>query len=349
VKPAWISIRPGRAIEMLEPVLTKGAEPAKQHFFAFGEEWLVSDTTLGPRRLLGNHCEAMLRKDETKYAHVVGFDPRGRWLFKTSPDAPETLIVDPTVPDPSPRLPVWLLAIEKGITGWSNEDWPAINRGGPRNSWMLKEHGWQALDERKDKITQKLPKSAPPPRVAIPPAVDGGASNNPATTRTTAPATTRRAATTTSTSSVATVDPTTDQPILIDKEGRKYFDGRRALIVIDRDGKETSWTLPANATGDDSFDVVLIRTEDGKLFLFNAPGRVVRIAPNDANEIEPFKVEAVFTNRIPSEKIRRIWLDPAGRIVIAYAENRLAFLFPGGRIPSEIAKLMLASEREPRP
>lgn len=346
VKPAWISIRPGRAIELLEPVLTKGADPAKQNFFAFGEEWLVSDATTGPRRLLGNHVEPMLRKEEAQYAHIVGFDPRGRWLFKTSPDAKETLIVDPTVPDTTPRLPVWLLVIEKGTTGWSNGHWPAINRGGQRNSWMLREHGWSALDERKDKVNTVLPKSAPLPRVAIPPPppADDVATSKPATTRTTAPA----ATTTVSTTSVATTSPT-EPPILIDSEGRKYYDGRRTLLVIDRDGKEVSFTLPANAVGDDGFDVVLIRTEDGKLFLFNAPGRVVRISPNDAKEIEPFKVDAVFTNRIPSEKIRRIWLDPAGRIVIAYGENRIAFLFPGGRIPSAMAKLMLASEKDQKP
>ena len=38
-----------------------------------------------------------------------------------------------------------------------------------------------------------------------------------------------------------------------------------------------------------------------------------------------------------------IWLDPAGRIIVAY-ENTLAIMFPAGRIPSEIATLIPAEQ-----
>src|SRR5207249_1605616 len=99
---AWISLRPGRAIELLEPVLTREASLDKQHFFAFGDEWIVSDPVQGPRRLLGNHLEPLLRKEEASFAHVVGVDRRGRWLFRKSADAPQTLVLDPTLPDPTP-------------------------------------------------------------------------------------------------------------------------------------------------------------------------------------------------------------------------------------------------------
>src|SRR5207244_1408280 len=81
---------PGRAIEMLEPVLTRDADPAKQHFFAMGDEWIVSDAVAGPRRLFGNHLEAMLKKDEAAWNVVVGADRRGRWLFRKAADAPTT-------------------------------------------------------------------------------------------------------------------------------------------------------------------------------------------------------------------------------------------------------------------
>src|SRR5205814_3300816 len=87
ISPAWISIRPGRAIELLEPVLTRDASPDKQHFFAFGDEWIVSDPVQGPHRLLGNHLEPLLHKDEAAFAHVAGVDRRGRWLSRKSADA----------------------------------------------------------------------------------------------------------------------------------------------------------------------------------------------------------------------------------------------------------------------
>jgi hypothetical protein len=79
--------------------------------------------------------------------------------------------------------------------------------------------------------------------------------------------------------------------------------------------------------------------------LFNQPGRVVRIRPT-AGGAEPFAVEATFTRRIPSaEHPTRIWLDPFGRICIAYDENKLALLFPRGYIPAEIVNLMTAEDQ----
>ncbi|HYO08443.1 MAG TPA: hypothetical protein VER17_05685, partial [Tepidisphaeraceae bacterium] len=245
VKPAWISVRPGHAIELLEPVLTKDAAPDRQHFYAFGDEWVVSDPVQGPRRLLGNHLVPMLRKDERRFAHVVGADRRGRWLFRRSKDgaplslavspgaaspgpvspgdaektstsrpapaqpaaglwpspqpttgaaspqpasqpttAPEgatagaaaelasiapadaTLILDPTLPDPTPRLPVWLMHVPNGLAGWSARDFPVIKRGG---GWVLVERGWQPLDESKDKLLTLGPPPKPVPVPGRPP------------------------------------------------------------------------------------------------------------------------------------------------------------------------------------
>ncbi|CAN5456109.1 hypothetical protein BH09PLA1_BH09PLA1_14730 [soil metagenome] len=62
-------------------------------------------------------------------------------------------------------------------------------------------------------------------------------------------------------------------------------------------------------------------------------------------ESEPFAIDATFTTNIPNDdNPRRIWLDPAGRIVIAQDGNRLTILFPSGRIPPAIAQRMLASD-----
>jgi outer membrane biosynthesis protein TonB len=383
VQPAWISIRPGHPITLLEPVLIKDADPAKHRFFAFGDEWLISDTAQGPRRLYGNHLEPMLRKGETMFAHVVGFDPRGRWLFRKSApdgtdDTSETLLIDPTLPDPTPKLPVWLMTIEKGSVGWNVEDYPAVNRGGRRHSWVLIESGWRPLDESKDRlITEKPPEPKPPePKPVEPkPPADAAkmmvAATLPATTHpatqpatqrastqstqpttlaaTTSPATTSPATTSPATTSPATTQTATTQTalgprILVDPEGRTYHDGRETITVVDRTGKVIVWPLPSKAAGEADFDVVLLRTKDGTLFLLNASGRVVRVKPTPDGD-EPFMIEAVFTHRIPEpEKIHRIWLDPAGRIVMAYDKNKLAVMFPAGRIPPNILTMIPARE-----
>jgi hypothetical protein len=110
---------------------------------------------------------------------------------------------------------------------------------------------------------------------------------------------------------------------------------------VQKNGLEITWPLPGAAAGEGS--PTLIQAGDDRLFLFNAPGRVLRIHRTPAST-QPFELEATFTRNIPSsENIRRIWLDPAGRIIIAYEDNDLAILFPTGRIPPEISKLMLDS------
>lgn len=64
---------------------------------------------------------------------------------------------------------------------------------------------------------------------------------------------------------------------------------------------------------------------------------------NDASQpaAEPFKLEKIFTHRVPTvERPTRIWLDPAGRIIMAW-EGQLAIFFPAGYIPPAIADLMM--------
>ena len=108
--------------------------------------------------------------------------------------------------------------------------------------------------------------------------------------------------------------------------------------MVTKDGKETNWPLPAEAVGGKG-DPTLLRTRDGLLFLFNQPGRVLRIRPTPDGP-EPFTIEATFTRGIPNvTNPRRIWLDPAGRIAIA-APNRLVLLFPQGFIPPAIRDMM---------
>jgi hypothetical protein len=366
VKPAWITIRPGRAIDMLDPVLSRDADPAKQKFFGFGDEWIVSDNVQGPRRLFGNHLESMLTKKEAAWSYVVGADRPGRWLFRHSPDDSQTLVLDPTLPDPTPKLPVWTIEVAQGTTGWNREDYPVEKSGDP---WGLYEHGWRPLDKKTDQMFTEVPPKGTTPTIS--PAAKkpgggagGGAAIQPVApkpppttfaTTTTAPATiptttatstTTTAPATTTATTTATTQETLGPPILVDKDGRKYYDGKQRLVVIDpATGKLTDWTLPGTAVGSLA-DVVLMRTSEGFLFLYNQPGRIVRIKPTPDGP-EPFIVEAVFTHRVPQpEKLQRIWLDPAERIVMCYDKHFLAIMFPQGRIPRDIVVLVPAKDLE---
>ncbi|MEA2707558.1 MAG: hypothetical protein QOF78_159 [Phycisphaerales bacterium] len=309
IKPAWISIRPGRAIELLDKVIVRQLPPEKQDLYAFGDEWVTSDDMQGPQRLYGNHLEPLLGKEEIAFRDVIGLDRRGRWLFRKPGDSGRTLLLDPTLPDPTPKLPIWLLPVSKGMVGWTKDNWPAVKGSATLvknlDAWALHEKGWKPIDMTTDTIVIETPKTP----VAA----------KPATTQPFGP------------------------PILIDKDGRSYYEGKELLVIIDKSGKQTKWPLPPNAVGSAS-KVWLTRTDDGLLFLFNQTGRVVRIKPTPG-EAEPFAVEATFTKRVPNtDKIQRIWLDPAGRIVIMYEQNKLAILFPTGRVPRDIAMMIPAQE-----
>lgn len=307
VVPAWISIRPGRSIQLLPDTMTTDLQPGSCQIISWGDEWIVSDPVQGVRRFLGNSFDPLLRKSEQDYQSFVAIDRRGRWLFRKPGTRSDTLIVDPTIPDPRPKLPVWVYEVTKGKTGWSKDNWPAIDRGG---AWKLKEAGWEAMDEAKgEKLITELP---PEPAQRAKP------------TSTSAPATTQ-----------------SSPPLFVDKDGNQYFDGVNTLRLVQKDGKEFRWKLPDAATGEGK--PTLIEAGEHRLFLFNAPGRVLRIHRTPAST-QPFELEATFTRNVPnSEYVRRIWLDPAGRIIIAYEDNDLAILFPDGRIPPEISKLMLDS------
>ena len=55
---------------------------------------------------------------------------------------------------------------------------------------------------------------------------------------------------------------------------------------------------------------------------------------------EPFQLEATFTHQVPAvDHPTRIWVDPAGRIIIEW-ESRIAVLFPQGYIPRRISLMM---------
>jgi hypothetical protein len=255
--PAWLLILPGRAVQLAPGGLIKDYVPGKTRFTILGDEIVVSDDVQGPRWWLSNHfSRPLLKKNELEYKHLLGCDARGRWLFRKSPnDATPTLVLDPTLPDPTPRLPVWDFPVPDGSVGWTSEGWPAIKRGG---AWVLTDTGWCALDESKEKMLTD-PKDIPPPPADA------------STTRaTTMPATTQAATT------QATTEPY-EPPILVERDGTRFFDGRETLRMVRPDGTVVTWPLPPEAVGHG--DVWLVRAGDNRLFLFNEPGRVLRIKP----------------------------------------------------------------------
>ena len=290
--PAWLSIRPGHYVELLSAAMVVDLKPDACTFEVVGDQWIVSSDARGPRLFYGNGTATLLRKDELAFSRPLGMDQLGRWLFREpnpTPDAPQTLIIDPHLPDPTPRLPAWQLAIADTV-GWDKDNWPVVQNGA---AYALMDSDWRPMDKSEKVLT--VP--APPPSSSTQP-----------TTQTAEP------------------------PILTTPDGTRYFGGLTDLRVAQPNGKSIAWPLPDIANG--AGPVWLVRDHGGKLFLFNQPGRVLRIAPTPHGP-QPFKLEATFTRNIPSGKLTRVWLDPAGRIDITWG-NRLAILFPDGYIPREI-------------
>jgi len=325
IAPTWIFVRPGRPVARLPDALLRDLRPDKSRLTAAGNEWVLIDPARGPRRLLGNRLVPLLRKAERDagFDDFVGIDRRGRWLFQKLSDTPgngPTLIIDPTLPDPTPRLPAWTFA-EGKEAGWTDDAWPAVRRG---SVWSLREQGWQLVDPKKpDALRTTLP-AAPVERVRTP------ASTQPGTTQ------------------PKSVEERYGRAVLITLDGMRWFDGRDRLVRVTSDGDEQSWPLPPEVIGPADFPVTLVQTNDGRLYLFNQPGRVIRIRL-DTSDDTPLVVEATFTRDVPHvSRPTRVWLDPAGRINMVH-DNKLTVFFPGGSIPQGIRNLMPARVDDDEP
>jgi hypothetical protein len=291
--PAWLSIRPGHFVELLPAAMVIDLKPDACTFHVVGDQWIVTSDARGPRLFYGNGTATLLRKDELQYSRPIGMDQLGRWLFREPPDKagpiPATLIIDPHLPDPTPRLPTWQLAVAETV-GWDKDNWPVLQNV---SAYALMDSDWRGMDKDEKVFTV--------------PTIPATQSTQPATTA-------------------------SESPILTTPDGTRYYGGIADLRVMQPDGKHITWSLPDIANG--AGPVWLIRDHNGKLFLFNQPGRALRIAPTPKGP-EPFKLEATFTRNIPAGKLTRVWLDPAGRIDIT-SGNRLAILFPDGYIPRAI-------------
>jgi hypothetical protein len=413
VTPAWLSIRPGRPVELLPPGLTGELYPEKHKIIAWGyNDFVVQDAVTGPQWYLGNRLNPLLAKKHKSFTEFAGIDTQGRWLFREPPSErprksattlamsgtttnataatraltgdeisrlelvlrtqdittnvfvsattqpslpaylrghdqnPRTLIIDPRLPDTTPRLPAWQLPMSLGKVGWDKNHWPVIFMDVKPNPvpWALEESAWRVIDEKKGEQVftdaKDIPALPEPPPPATKPATTQLAAATAPTTRTAATTT----AATTQDSALSTAD--LGATLLVAPDGSRYYDGQQSIKILRPDGSLSSWILPQSAVG--AGTPTLLRTRDGGLlFLFNAPGRIVRIRPTPDEE-EPFTVDAVFTRNVPSDpQPLRIWMDPADRICIAHTGNRITVLFTIGRIPPTIVGMMGSGDLPP--
>jgi hypothetical protein len=284
---------------------------------------------------------------------------RGAVATKVQTYTGPTLILDPTIPDPSPRLAIWM--IDSGMNcGWNKDGWPVFATGS--DHWMVNDRQWEHMAET-DAMLTDAPAISPPKAgsATTKPGANGIAATAPAAE---SPGSAAQGSTGASPSAVASQSPSTSQPasssssatielqpavdstgplLAVDLAGNCYYEGKSSLTIIAPSGFRQTWSLPADCIGTEDHPW-LVCTREGMLFLFNDAGKVIRLRPTPG-ELEPLAVDAVFSHRIPHfGSIKRIWLDPAGRIAVAYDESRLAILFPTGQIPPEIADKMLAHD-----
>jgi hypothetical protein len=312
ISPDYLAVRPGQPVQELPAVVVDRLAKSGGTIAGWRDEWAVTTPNAGPARYLPpNQLQPLLRPAEQVYSNFLAIDSRGRWIFQ-DPISHRTLILDPTVPDPTPRLAIWLIDTGNGV-GWNKADWPVIQRGTAH--WVISEQDWQPLDPTEEMQIDFVQTSFPLAAATIP---------------TSAPAT-------------APASVKTPQ-LLIDADGNRYFGGQTALTILTHAGKRFDWPLPDTCAGSADQIPWLVSDRQGHLFLFNSTGRIARIRATPG-AAEPFVLEAVFSEHVPDfQNIRRIWCDPAGRIAVAYESSHLALIFPTGQVPPEIEDKILPQD-----
>lgn len=160
VSPAVLLID-SRGVQLAPQALAEAALQSSNAVDVCGNEWFVTSPDLGPRWWVSNHfSDPLLRKPERTMMRVAGLDNAGRLLLRRNlKDATPTLLIDPSLPDQTPRLPVWVRVVENGSTGWTNDNWPVIRSGG---AWALTEDHWKPIDA-KQMLTDAPPAPASSP------------------------------------------------------------------------------------------------------------------------------------------------------------------------------------------
>ena len=145
ITPAWIAIRRGRPIELLGPTLARNLAVGAVDLYCVGNEWVVSDESGGAQLFFGQELLPLTKERDIGYRRLAGIDRQTRVLL-TRTDAKEDgrdfLLIDAWVADPTPLLQIWTMSAEGGEAGWSDDGWPAVQRGG---AFTLKQDGWGQL------------------------------------------------------------------------------------------------------------------------------------------------------------------------------------------------------------
>ena len=327
-RPALLTVRPGRRTRLLDPLLAADVEAdPKTRVFVWGDEIIVSRPGESPKRWLFNHYEPLLDAKRAEWQQLVGTDQMGRWLFRKGDGRPAaelaaatqpTLVVDNRLPDPTPRLPVWSLPVgDKGIAGWDEQDWPVIKSGGV---WRLKEDDWEPRPAGSAVLNDTIPQLLPGILPVLPKGPQGP--------------------------QPLPVDES--KPFAVGPDGAEYRGGVTEIRVRAKDGRETVWPLPPGAVGSGPARGVV--DAKGRIFLFNRPGRVVRIDPAPDGSFGSFEVAATFEDpQIPAATPRRVWIDPAGRICALFFNDSVTVMWPDGRVPPSIREKIPSQQRYDAP
>jgi hypothetical protein len=330
VVPAWVAVATGSGATLVPSPLAVDLDLSRaKQLQRFGVEWVVTDPVLGPCRLYGDQIKPILPKEQIAFNELVGIDVQGRWLMRRPGTDRPTLIIDPALPDPTPRLPIWTLDVKDGRAGWDKDNWPVVDKGGRfalhAEDWMPAKDGdgfFQTTQDNSPAGKPPNPASSDTPKESI------------------SHSTTQGTTTRTATSAAATeMGPPGTSPILLrDADGREYFGGVTS-IFIQKPGSPVREFLLSGELAGDGQPARLIAASDW-LFLFNQAGRVIRLKKTP-QAAQPLAIEAIFTRQVPApQQVQRIWLDPAGRIDMAFDEHELAIMFPSGEVPPAIATKM---------
>jgi hypothetical protein len=260
VSPDYLAVRPGRPVQELPSAVVDALGKGNGTVEAVGDEWIVSTPDAGPSRFLPpDQLDPLLRASERNFSRMLAIDSRGRWLFRDD-SSHRTLALDPTVPDPKPRLAIW--SIDTGSSsGWNKSDWPAIARG--NSHWIIDDHDWQPMDAG-ESISNEPPPIRYPSTAATAP--DTIAQNGPL--------------------------------LFIDDADNRFYDGQSTLTVVTAAGKRRVWFLPDQCAGSSDRTAHLVADLEGHLLLFNSAGRIARVRPT-LLEAQPFTLEAVFRRAHP--------------------------------------------------
>lgn len=165
--PALLIARPGRPTILAPRAISKLSDPTELRLQLLKDDILVIDPMRGLLRLLGLSVAPMLETEQGGFQSWIGTDRAGRLLFQ-NPRTRKFLLIDPQYPNPTPRLPAWVIHITEGETGWDSQDYPTIKKGDP---WRVTTSSWEPVKPPNEFHTL-VPPVSPTTSPALPTSAD---------------------------------------------------------------------------------------------------------------------------------------------------------------------------------